>query len=338
MSHARNPLPSVHIKKTLSDSSSIEIIGSDGDSSIVLGEVATAFDNEIYPNIIIDAGSGFDSLTIHDSASTILKSVEIRPTLMNGLHVDTTRSISYFGIEDIDLELGTTSANLTVYSTAKNTSLKLSSQDGDDVMTFVNAQGSLNIASGDGDKTISMLTTNGDVSIVAGDGEHSIDMTDTNGTVSLDLGGLGSNSISATNTEGSFTLTAGSGSNTVDVSHTVAAVSITTTELATETVSITVLNTTEGGVTLDLGAGSHFIDVQQTVSGDVDILTEGGAENNVTVIDTNNGDVSLSCGDGPHFVDIEQTSGSVVVVLSDGGDDVVYVRNAGGTLDITTGE
>ena len=56
-----------------------------------------------------------------------------------------------------------------------------------------------------------------------------------------------------------------------------AAVSITTTELATETVSITVLNTTEGGVTLDLGAGSHFIDVQQTVSGDVDILTEGGA-------------------------------------------------------------
>jgi hypothetical protein len=166
----------VNITKTYADSSSIEITVFDGDSSIVIGNEAAAFDTQIFSSIIIDAGDGFDSLKIYDTASNVAKSVEIRPTTMKGLHADTVQGVSYFGIESVDIELGTAAANLTVHSTAKNTTMKVSSQSGDDVINIFRVKGPLEINSGDGNDFVNVTKVDGTLDIDTGEKQAIIDL------------------------------------------------------------------------------------------------------------------------------------------------------------------
>jgi hypothetical protein len=120
----------VFITKTYRDSSSIEINGADGNDTIELGDARQGFESLVFANIIIDGGAGTnDKLVIHDESSNISKpGIELRPTLLTGIHGSARQTVSYFDVEDLNVELGTHPAEITVFSTAKNTSLTLTTQ------------------------------------------------------------------------------------------------------------------------------------------------------------------------------------------------------------------
>lgn len=120
----------VFITKSYRDASSIEINGADGNDSIELGDASQGLESLVFANIILDGGKGTnDKLTVHDESSKISKpGIEIRPTLMTGIHGNAKQTISYFDVEDLNIELGNSPADITVFSTAKNTSLTLTTQ------------------------------------------------------------------------------------------------------------------------------------------------------------------------------------------------------------------
>jgi hypothetical protein len=119
----------VTISKTYSDTSSIEIIGYDGDDRIELGDSSKGFDTNIVGNIIIDGGRGYDTVIIHDESSATLKpNVAVRPTMISGIHTSSAHSIAYFHIENINMSLGTAPANVKVFSTPQNTALILATR------------------------------------------------------------------------------------------------------------------------------------------------------------------------------------------------------------------
>lgn len=120
----------VFISKTYSDASSIEINGADGNDIIELGDASQGLESLHFANIILDGGKGTnDKLMVHDKSSNMLKpGVEIRPTLITGIHGSAKQTISHFDVEDLNIELGTSPANVMVFSTAKNTSLTLKTQ------------------------------------------------------------------------------------------------------------------------------------------------------------------------------------------------------------------
>ena len=119
----------VYITETFTDLSSVEVIGYDGDDTIELGSSTKALDTNIFSNIIIDGGGGSDSLTIYDQSSSSTKpDIAVRPTSISGIHGGGSKNIAYFAVENINMSLGTVSANVTVFSTAKDASLTLTTQ------------------------------------------------------------------------------------------------------------------------------------------------------------------------------------------------------------------
>ena len=119
----------VYITKTYSDLSSVEVIGYDGNDSIELGSITNAIDTSIFGNVIIDGGGGIDVLKIHDQNSSSTKAgIAVRPTSISGIHGSGSENIAYFAVENIDMSLGTVSADVSVESTAKNASLTLTTQ------------------------------------------------------------------------------------------------------------------------------------------------------------------------------------------------------------------
>lgn len=137
----------VHIAETFPDTSSVEVVGNDGDDEIILGDKNRPVETLIFANIIIDGGRGNDVLAIHDQGSSATKPISVRSTMFEGFH---SKVISYFGIETIDLALGRAAAQVDVYSTAKHTGLTIRTSDGDDNFRVQNVQGSLKIVSGCG--------------------------------------------------------------------------------------------------------------------------------------------------------------------------------------------
>jgi hypothetical protein len=120
----------VFITKTHNDASSIEIIGAGGNDTIELGIEGEALESLVFSNIIIDGGTGTENvLTIHDSGSSTLKPrIEVRPTLIKGILGSTSKTVSYFNMDALNIYLGTASANVTVFSTARDSLFTLVTQ------------------------------------------------------------------------------------------------------------------------------------------------------------------------------------------------------------------
>jgi hypothetical protein len=119
----------VTVAKTYRDTASVEVLGFGGDDTIVLGDSSNPLDTLLFANIIVDGGRGRrDVLRIQDQGSEASKPIAVRPTILNGIHGSGNETISYFGIENINLALGTAPAQVNVYSTAKDTSLTLTTQ------------------------------------------------------------------------------------------------------------------------------------------------------------------------------------------------------------------
>lgn len=142
---------SVFIESTYESASSIEVIGTSGVNRIELGSSSRPFEDQIHCNIILDGGTGSnDVLKIHDSSSSMLKpDLALRPTMITGIHRSADNTISMFNVELVDFELGTMAANLTVFATAKDTSVVISTQSESDEIHVENGKFDLIAIKGD---------------------------------------------------------------------------------------------------------------------------------------------------------------------------------------------
>ena len=155
----------VSVVKTYPDTSSIEVIGNNGHDIINIGDSSEPFDTNIFGNIILDGGGGSDALDISDQTSSTSKQVEVRSSIIFGIHAN-QQSVSYFDIEngkflfliftvviqlfseefhlfaeiEVDIKLGTVSTMLSVLSLANGTSVNLTTQDADDSITVANGE------------------------------------------------------------------------------------------------------------------------------------------------------------------------------------------------------
>lgn len=116
----------VVIAQTYPNASSIKVFGYSGDDKIVLGEGRTPIDKLFFANITVDGGYGKDALQIRDESSLVNKSVAVYSTALNGIIGNET--ISFTGIESIDLLLGDGNMQVDVLSTAQRTGLKVKTQ------------------------------------------------------------------------------------------------------------------------------------------------------------------------------------------------------------------
>lgn len=129
----------VSILKTYSDALSIEVLGNGGNDIINIGDLNQPFDTNVFGNIILDGGAGSDALNIQDQTLSVSKPVEVRSTIIFGLH-STQQSVAYFDIENIDINLGTVSAQVDVLSLSHGTSVNLTTQDSDDSIMVANGK------------------------------------------------------------------------------------------------------------------------------------------------------------------------------------------------------
>ena len=64
--------------------SSIEVLGYGGNDRIEIGDGSLPLD-DVFGNIILDGGRGYDSLLIRDQGSSTSKSISVHPTIMPGV-------------------------------------------------------------------------------------------------------------------------------------------------------------------------------------------------------------------------------------------------------------
>ena len=113
----------ITIFKTYSNALSVEVLGHGGDDKIVLGDSNRPLDTIIFANIIIDGGGDTDLLMIHSQSY-----VQIRSTMISGIQGSEGPIISYFNLDDIDMSLGSSPAQVDVFSTAKEALFTLTTQ------------------------------------------------------------------------------------------------------------------------------------------------------------------------------------------------------------------
>ena len=226
----------VSIVKTYTDTSSVEVLGFNGDDRISLGDDSHPFHTLIFANIKVDGGHGSaDLLIIHDEASpsSTTKSIEVDSTKISGFYGNQT--ILYSSI-NINMLVGAADAEVNVNSTAEHTSLELTTQDGNDLITvnegepppltmnscvltlfsccyigFI-VQGPLKINSGCGDDSISINKTKGGVRLNSRAGIRSsinANVEDTLGDVYVDFGSAKSHTIALSNTQGNILIDSG---------------------------------------------------------------------------------------------------------------------------------
>jgi hypothetical protein len=119
----------VTIVSTHPDSSSIEILGYDGDDSIYVGDASLALDTNVFGNVIIDGGFGDgDILMIRDQGSSVSKEISMYPTMFKGIIGSGNDTIYYFDMEDIDVLLGSADTQVIVYDTPRDVPLDVYTQ------------------------------------------------------------------------------------------------------------------------------------------------------------------------------------------------------------------
>lgn len=136
----------INIVKTHADASSIEVLGYDGDDSVVIGDGSLALD-DVFGNLIIDGGGGYDSLMIRDQGSSMPKSIAVHPTMMAGIIGNENDTVFYFDIDSIDVSCGISNTNITVHDTPRDVPLNITTQDSNDNIIVEMAQGPLTIYS-----------------------------------------------------------------------------------------------------------------------------------------------------------------------------------------------
>lgn len=309
----------VLIKKTYSDASSIEIIGTEGYNVIELGDPLYPLEEQIFANIIIDGSK--DSLTIHDTSSVTTKpDIELRPRYIYNILQNPNNTISYIGIVYLGLDLGKTAAGLTVVSTVPDISVTITTQDDDDVISVVNVQGDLTVISGNGNDKINVTSTKGNLHVISGIGTHEIIISETAGIVDIELGNGSSHSIIAHDTGGSLSVAVGTGDSMIDAQDTSNGVDITTGDVTVDEVVVGVLRTAQGGVSVTTGSGTHYVDILLTESGDATVTSGGGIRNEITILETNGGNAIVDSGIGPHIILVQDTSNNVSIQTA-GGDN-----------------
>ena len=203
----------VIIAETHSSATSVEILGYAGNDRIVLGDNNRPLDEIIFANIIIDGGEGDrDTLAVNDQGSSVSKPIEVRATTVTGIHGSNGESIAYFDLETIDVALGRAATVANVYSTSKDTSLTLRTQDGDDTFNIQNVQGPLKISSGCGSDNIHITQTKGDIRLTSGAGLYSttnVTIHDTIGGIDIDFSPAKSHSIRLSKTWGNVYIDTG---------------------------------------------------------------------------------------------------------------------------------
>ena len=324
----------VFISKTHGDASSIEIQGADGNDVIELGNADHPLET-IFGNIIIDGGKGSDKLTLQDMSSTQSKpNVELRPTTMTGIHGSDDNSISYFGVEASFVNLGSVPANVTVFSTSKDSSLTLTTQDANDVINVVNVKGTLSIFSGDGDDTISAKQTQGEVTITSGVGNHDITCETTSGSIALVLGNGASHSISLAQTEGDISINTGSGNRLITASDTSGSLNATLGGGGDDNITV---KRTDGEVRIVTGDGVHTFDVQET-AGLFDAEVGDSSSLDSFVLLNTEGSINIRAGIGHHTIKANDTIGNLTATLGGQGNDTITVKRTDGEIRIVTGD
>ena len=275
------------------------------------GDKNRPLDTILFANIIIDGGEGsHDILSVNDQGSKVSKEIEVRATTVTGIYGSNGEYISYFDLETIDVAFGPASTQANVYSTSKDTSLTLRTQDGDDTFNIQNVQGPIKISSGCGNDYFYIRKTLGDIHLTSGAGLHSktnVTIQDTSGGVDIDFGPAKSHSLSLSNTRGNVY---------IDTGFRVEESFITIEEVAGD-VDVKVgsgdmhmisLSHLIGDTKLDVDLGNKIINTYNITGSFTADLTKG---DDLVSIGKAEGEIRIRSGDGLHEYKLNETSGVI---------------------------
>eukprot|EP00957_Ditylum_brightwellii_P205962 15346160-Ditylum_brightwellii.AAC.1 len=169
----------VVIKETYKTTSSIIINGGAGNDKIQVGSSKCngGFDGCIFSDITIAGGDGeHDSFIVDDSRSKLDKKSTVRVGSITGLHEKNTTSISYRGIETLDLRLSRGENSLDIVSSAKGCDIHVTCQDESDKIVLGThiQEGDLSITTGGGNDNVTINSTKGYLDLDTGAGDDEI--------------------------------------------------------------------------------------------------------------------------------------------------------------------
>lgn len=330
----------VTIAKTFNDTSSVEVLGYAGDDLVMLGDGSRPIDSLVFANtnIIVDGGRDHDIIRLNDRGSSTLKSIAVRATMVGGVYGSGDETISYFNVENIDVLLGTAAADVNVYSTARYTSLTLTTQDGDDVITTQNVQGPLRIDSGCGDDVIWIKQTKGDISLTSGAGLFSrtnLTIDDTLGGIDIDFGSAKRHTMLISNTRGDISIDTG-----LKVERSYISIEDTIGDIELEMGSgkfhnISLINT-RGDVNLKFDLGDKAFYNYNTIGS---VMANMGKGNDKVFMNKMSGQVAIESKDGSHDYKLHDMNGIADIVVGSSDDVNQFdLKDIDGSLSILTGD
>ena len=281
----------------------------------MLGDSNRPLDSIIFANIIIDGGEGDrDILAVNDQGSSVSKPIEVRATTVTGIHGSNGESIAYFDLETIDVALGTAPTEANVYSTSRDTSLTLSTQNGDDTFNVHNVQGPLKIASGCGNDNIFITQTKGDIRLTSGAGLYSrtnVTIQDTVGGIDIDFLPAQSHRISLSKTSGDIYIDTGF---KVDESFILIEEVTGNVDVNVGSGDMHLLSFAHliGDTKLDVDLGNKIINVYNMTGSFTAALTKG---DDLMSIGKAEGDIKIRSGDGLHEYMLNETSGVIDIAV-----------------------
>ena len=150
------------------------------------------------------AAGGTDTLNIDDTANSSTTSGSLAPTRLLGFDLGPT-GISYSGLTNLNVNLGSGYLNVTVLGTPNTTATTLTTGNGNETITVISTgTGSTTIQAGAGNNTLNVQSTGGPTILSAGSGTSTINVgslaPQTGGTLAgingaLNLSGGGASTI-----------------------------------------------------------------------------------------------------------------------------------------------
>ena len=255
------------------------------------------------------AAGGTDTLNIDDSANAGNTAVSLAPTRVLGADLSST-GISYSGLTNLNVALGTGNLVVTVLGTPSNVATTLTTGNGNETINVLaTGSGATTIQAGAGNNTLNVQSTGGPTTLSAGTGNSTINVGS--------LAPLAGGSLAGIN--GALTL-AGGGTNIINLDDSTAS-------SQTGTLSATTL-TGFSPATITYGGDSGLVTLN---------LTLGSSGNTLTIANTAAAaTTNVNTGAGSDTVTLQSTGG-VTNLNTQGGNDTITVQATAAATTINTG-
>jgi acrosin len=282
--------------------------------------------NAIDARLTVDGGSGSDVLNLDDSGDATANSGVLNAATLTGLGM--ASGISYDGLEDLTVSLGSGSDTLLVEDTHSGATL-VETNDGSDTVHVQNTAGVTTVNTNTGNDIVNIEDIHGTTMVNTAEGSDTVNAMSTHATATINTG-VDEDTINIRTIGAAMTVNAGDDHDTINAGSLAPAAG-------------GVLNAISAPLTVNGEGGFDTLNVDDT--GDPDPNTGTLTEDSITGLGMSDGitygtleHLNIGLGAGGDSFTIEDTHTGTTSLNSNAGDNTIGVLTTSGVTTINTGD